>query len=117
MDASKLQPASTRRGRRNIVVCPIRGCGVVVRLDKFQSHISKMHPASSDSHDKLLTFALSKAQVVHSADYADCPQCGLRLLKKTLPDHIKMSCKKRGTGSAARPPWHGLSYDDHWKPW
>ena len=92
-------------------------CGVRVRLDRFEQHISKMHPANTTAYATHVALALSKAQVVHSTDFVLCPACGLRLLKKTLPDHLKTSCKNRGIGSAARAPWPGLSYDDHWKPW
>lgn len=95
----------------------MRGCGVVVRLDKFQRHFAKMHPASIDSCDKHLAVALSKAQLVHAGDFTHCPECGLRLLKDTLAGHMKTSCEKLGKGRATTPPWKGSSYDDHWNPW
>ena len=35
-------------------------------------------------------------QIVSEKDFANCPECGLHLLKKALPDHLEISCPHRG---------------------
>jgi DNA-directed RNA polymerase subunit RPC12/RpoP len=130
LQTKRRQPEFKSMPSSTAAKCP--HCGAVVPRTRLQKHISIAHrPAELRVFRKAIRRQRSKRpvpplgqpQIIHPSDFAECPQCGTRLLKKVLRDHMAFACENRGIapppGPRAKrsPPWTGPSYEGHWKPW